>query len=370
MVSTHTEPARFRRILRIAAILMAFVVAVVVLLLWLAGTFARKVETSTSRLGNTRPIGTARVVEVVARTLPVEETAVGAIQPVHRIDIASRILARVLEVDVIAGQSVKKGDVLVRLEETDLASRRSQAESAVAQAQSVVDQARSETLRLRPAFEKNAVSGVELDRAESALKGAEANLARTQQALTEAETVVSFATIQSPIDGQVVDKRVNSGDTVSPGQVVVTVLDPTRMQLVASVRESLSRYLSVGGSVSVRVDVLDHACSGIVSEIVPESEAASRTFQVRVTGPCPEGVHAGMFGRLSIPVGDETVILIPKDSVRVVGQLECVDVASNGARERRAIRSGRTIEGQLEVLSGLVAGEKIVVDAAVANERR
>ena len=142
----------------------------------------------------------------------------------------------------------------------------------------------------------------------------------------------------------------------------MTVLDPKRMQMVASVRESLSRYLTVGGEVSVRVDVLDHVCSGTVSEIVPEAESASRTFQVKVTGPCPEGVYAGMFGRLSIPVGEETVLLIPREAVRTIGQVECVDVAAEGARHRRAVRLGRSIEGQIEVLSGLAAGEKIVVD--------
>jgi RND family efflux transporter MFP subunit len=364
-VTVPPQRKRLPRALTASAVLALSALGVVVLMLWLDGAFQSKISRQGAHAAAGRPIGTGRVIELVARTLPVEETAVGAIQPVHRVEVASRLLARALEVNVTAGQSVAKGDVLVRLEDTDLNSRRAQAESAVAQEQAAVDQARSEEARLRPAFEKHTVSGLELDRAVSAVKGAEANLSRMKQALTEAETVLEFATIRSPIDGKVVDKRVNSGDTVSPGQVVVTVLDPAHMQLVASVRESLARYLAVGGTVFVKVDVLDHACAGTVSEIVPEAESASRTFQVKVTGPCPAGVYAGMFGRLSIPVGDETVLLIPKESVRTIGQVECVDVAADGARQRRAVRLGRTIDGQLEVLSGLVAGEKIVVDSAV-----
>jgi RND family efflux transporter MFP subunit len=363
----HPAHRRLPRWLTATAVLLAFTVGVVVLMLWLVGAFKPKIAIEGAATTAVRAIGSGRVVQVVARTLPLEETAVGAIQPVHRVEIASRLLARVLEVNVIAGQHVAKGEVLVRLEETDLNARRAQAESAVAQAQAALDQARIEESRLRSAFEKNAVSAIEMDRSANALKGAEANLARMKQTLTEAETIMEYATIKSPIDGTVVDKRVNVGDTASPGQVVVTVLDPKRMQMVASVRESLSRYLTVGGSVSVKVDVLDHACSGTVSEIVPESESTSRTFQVKVTGPCPEGVYAGMFGRLSIPVGEETVLLIPREAVRTVGQVECVDVAVDGARQRRAVRLGRTIEGQIEVLSGLVAGEKIVVDAPATS---
>ncbi len=348
-------------------ILFSFAIGVFVLMLWLVGAFQPKLSGAAATSPVLRNIGSGRIVEVAVRTLPLEETAIGAIQPVHRVELASRLLARVLEVNVNAGQHVSKGEVLVRLEDIDLKARRAQSEASVAQAQAAVDQAHVEEARLRGAFDKNAVSAIEMDRAANALKGAEANLARAKQSLTEAETIMEYATIRSPIDGAVVDKRVNTGDTVSPGQVVVTVLDPKRMQLVASVRESLSRFLTVGGTVSVRVDAVEHACPGTVSEIVPEAESSSRTFQVKVTGPCPEGVYAGMFGRLSIPVGEETVLLIPREAIRTVGQIECVDVATSGVRQRRSVRLGRKMEGEVEILAGLVAGERIVVDAQASG---
>lgn len=350
--------------LRMAIVLVVFGAAVVVMMMWLIGSFKPKIsEVHGGPDRVLRSIGGGRVVEVASRRLPVEETAVGTIQPVHRVEVASRLLARAVEVNVTAGQMVTAGEVLVRLEDSDLRARRSQAESGVAQAQAALDQARAEESRTRAAFETKAIAGIEMDRATNALKGAEANLARVRQAETEAKTILEYATIRSPIDGKVVDKRVNTGDTVTPGQVVVTVLDPTRMQLVASVRESLSRRLKVGETVSVKVDVMEHACPGTVSEIVPEAEAASRTFQVKVTGPCPEGVYAGMFGRLAIPVGEEEVLLIPRAAVRSVGQLQCVDVAAEGYRQRRAVRLGRVMGAEVEVLSGLRAGEMVVADS-------
>ncbi len=345
-------------------VVVAFAAGVVVLMLWLVGTFKPKVGAADGAIATRRVPAGAKIVEVMARTIPREETAVGTIQPVHRVELASRILARAIEVNVTAGQAVSKDEVLVRLEDTDLRARLAQSQSAVSQAQAALDQARIEEARTRAAAERKAVAEIELERMVNALRAAEANLARAMQAQTEAATVLEYATIRSPIDGTVVDKRVNTGDTVSPGQVVVTMLDPTHMQLVASVRESLSRRLTVGGAVSVKVDVLDHACTGTVSEIVPEAQGASRTFQVKVTGPCPEGVYAGMFGRLSIPVGEESVLLIPSGAVRTVGQMDCVDVVSGESLVRRAIRLGRTIDGELEVLSGLRAGEMIVTDAA------
>ena len=345
-----------------SAVLLVFAVAVAALMMWLVGSFKPKIDPHAGAVAQPRPVGSARVIEITPVTLPRTETAVGTIQPVHRVEIASRILARVLEVNVTAGQSVAKGDILARLEDTDLKSRLSQAQSAVSQAQAALDLARIEESRMRNAFEKNGVAAIDLDRAVNGLKGAQAALSRAQQAEEETQTIMEYAVIKSPIDGSVIDKRINAGDTVSPGQVIVTVLDPTRMQLVASVRESLSRRLSVGGSVSVKVDVMDHACTGTVSEIVPEALGASRTFEVKVTGPCPSGVYAGMFGRLIIPVGDEDVLLVPRDAIQTIGQVDCVDVAVGDIRTRRAVRLGREIDAKIEIISGLAAGERIIAD--------
>lgn len=363
MASTHPKH-RLPRWLTTTAVLVVFAAAVLVLMMWLVGAFKPKIEAAAGPESELRPIGNGRVVEVASRTLPREETAVGTVQPVHRVEVASRLLARALEVNVTAGQHVTQDEVLVQLEDTDLRAKLAQAEAGVAEAQASLDQARLEESRLRAASAQNAVGAIELDRAVSAVKRAEAALAGAGHARDEAETVLGYATIRSPIDGTVVDKRVETGDTVTPGQTVVTLLDPERMQLVANVRESLSRRLKVGGSVMVKVDVLDHSCAGTVSEIVPQAEGASRTFQVKVTGPCPEGVYAGMFGRLLIPVGEETVLMIPRDAVRTVGQVDCVDVARGDNRLRRAVRLGRDFDDQVEVLSGLNAGERIVVDPA------
>lgn len=361
MAATRSVSA-FPRWLAATGVLMLFTVGVAGLMLWLVGAFEPKIRTNERPSAPSIPAG--RAVAVVARTIPLIETAVGTIQPVHRVEVASRLLAQALEVNVIAGQKLARDDVLVRLDDTDLRARLAQARAAVDQAEAALNQARIEEARIRSVYERGAGSAIELNTAVNTLKGAEAAFARARQAQTEAETVLSFATIRSPIDGTVVDKRVNTGDTVAPGQVVVTLLDPTRMQMVASVRESLSRRLSVGDTVSVSVDVLDHPCSGTVSEIVPEAMGASRTFQVKVTGPCPQGVYAGMFGRLLIPVGEESVLLIPTKSVRRVGQLDCVDVISGDVRLRRAVRLGRTLDGEVEVLAGLTQGESIAIDSA------
>lgn len=363
MTHAPTTPRRLPTWASTAGILSIFAIGVAVLMLWLVGTFKPKVTTHT-RAPHERALGQASTLTVERRTSPSIEVVTGTVEAVHRVDLASRLLARAVDVRAIAGQRVAKGDVLVRLDASDLLARRAQAEAAVAEAQAHVDQAGLEESRLRSAFDKNAVSSIEMDRAKNARIAAEASLARVSQSLNEATSVLDFATITSPIDGIIVDKRVNTGDTISPGTVVVTLLDPTRMQLVASVRESLARSLGVGTKVGLSIDAASLQCEGTISEIVPEADTASRSFTIKVTGSFPTSVLPGMFGRVSLTTADESILTVPLRAVRTIGQVHSVDVVINGARRQRSVRLGRTLTDQVEIISGLSPGEQIVLDAA------
>jgi RND family efflux transporter MFP subunit len=345
---------------------LSFLFVVVLLMIWLAGGFHPKIDDGPgppvvpAASDRTLP-ASARTVAARVLQMPRIETAVGTVRAVHEAAVASKLLAKVIEVNVTAGKPVKANDVLIRLDDADLRARAEQAEAMVRSAESQRGQARIEFDRIEELARKGAASKIELDRVSSALATAEAELQRAEQAATEAQTVLSYATVRAPMDGVVIDKRVEAGDTVTPGQILLTLFDPTRMQLVASVRESLTHRLKVGQTIGVRIDSLTHTCDGRVSEIVPEAESASRTFAVKVTGPCPPGVYSGMFGRLLIPLDDESVLVIPNEAVRRVGQLELIDVVDGARVHRRAVKLGRSFGDDVEVLSGLRAGEQVLL---------
>jgi RND family efflux transporter MFP subunit len=364
MASRKQSLERWARWLGRAAVSLGFAAGVVALILWLAGKFEPKVSESTV----TAPAqgsdlqGVAAPVRVVS--LPLHESAIGTIRAVHETSVGSKLLARVVEISLKAGQPVKSGDVLVRLDDTDLQAKLQQAQAALNAADAHRAQAVADEKRDAQLAKQRVVSQQEYEKAATVLKSAEAELRRAQEAVKEVQATLDWATIRSPLDGVVIDKKVDTGDLVTPGQILVTLFDPTRMQLVASVRESLAHRLQVGQTIDVQVDVLAKVCSGTVSEIVPEAQAASRAFQVKVMGPCPAGVYTGMFGRIRIPLQEEQVLVIPKNAVRHVGQLELVEVAEQGHALRRAIRTGRTLGNDVEVLSGLREGEKVVVPEA------
>jgi len=348
---------------------LVFLVVVVLLMVWLAGGFHRKIDRSSSQSQAasgppSEPSAGAETAQVRLMQVPRVEQAVGTVRAVHETAVAAKLLAKIMEVNITAGQTVHKGDVLIRLDDEDLAARVEQAQSSASAARSARDQARIEYDRIRQLMEQAAASQIEWDRVQSALKTAEAELQRAEQAVNESRTVFGYATIRAPLDGVVIDKRVEVGDTATPGQILLTLYDPTRMQLVASVRESLTRRLQVGQTIGVNIETIGHTCDGQVSEIVPEAEAASRTFLVKVTGPCPPGVYTGMFGRLLIPLDDESVLVIPRSAVEQVGQLELVQVVEDDRLRRRAVKLGRHLGDEVEVLSGLREGERVVVRQA------
>ena len=305
-----------------------------------------------------------RVVPVQVISLPLSESAVGTIRAVHETSIGSKLLARVVEVNLKAGQKVHAGDVLIRLDDTDLQAKLQQAKAAVSSAQAAHAQASADEKRYAQLVQSRTVSQQQYDSAVAALRSAEADLHRTQAGVNAVQADLDCATIRSPIDGTVIDKKVNVGDMVTPGQMLVTLFDPKHMQLVASVRESLTHRLQIGQSIGVQVEGLNKQCSGTVSEIVPEAQSASRSFQVKVTGPCPAGIYSGMFGRILIPLQEERVLVIPRQAVQEVGQLELVEVVTNGQVSRRTIRTGRILDENVEVLSGLSEGERVVVPNA------
>lgn len=340
---------------------VAATLGVTLLLVYLSGYFHRKVGSGgvaerSATTGNYLTVPVRRIEQ------PRFETAVGTVKPIHEIAVASNLLARVIDVRVKAGQPVAQGELLVKLDDADLIARVRQAEAALQAAEARRERALSAQARTERLLSGSAVSKSDHEAAVAEAQLSVAEVARQQQALQEAQVVLAYAEIKAPVAGTIVDRRVETGDTVSPGQILLTMYDPGRMQLVARVRESLAQQLQVGQRIKAQLESMGYACEATISEIVPEATAASRSFQVKVTGPCPPGVYSGMFGRISIPLEPEQLLVIPESAVRRVGQLTLVDVQSDGKVVRRSVQLGRQVGSDVEVLAGLSEGQTVVIN--------
>lgn len=363
MTTTMKAVSRFglRLVLPVAAILL--------LMLWVTGTFHRgTVEGKTQALPaeRTENLSTAMV---AAQTWPVVFEATGTVRAEQLATVTSRVVASVLAVRVAAGRRVASGETVVLLDDRDMRRRVDQAREAVHVAEANLAQAQSDHHRDKALFDQKVIPAYEFEHTETSLKTADATLRRLQQAQQEAEVALSYSAIRSPFAGVVVDKLAEVGDLAAPGKPLFSIYQEGRLWLEAAVPEEMVSRIRLGSPVTVRVDACGRLLQGTVAEVVPSSDPSTRTVAVRARLKDSRNLIPGMFGRLLIPAEDEKVLAVPASAVIRAGQLTMVDVVQAGRVQRRSVQLGRAAEDWLEIYSGLEAGEVVVVRAAPSAPR-
>ncbi|TLU67727.1 efflux RND transporter periplasmic adaptor subunit [Thalassotalea litorea] len=335
--------------------------ALLLAIAWLAGTFNDQVAPDEL----TPPAQTYRSpYQVKLQQLDDFETFPAALQARDATLVSSRILSRIETINVRAGQRIEKGDVLITLNSSDLDARVSQAKSQISAVKARADEASRNLKRVQQLQQKGLVSKSELDNASANARQTTAQLQGAQQALQEAQSALSYATIKSPISGRVVDRIAEPGDMATPGQTLLSLYNPSSLQVVANIRESVALGLSIGNQVQVTIDSLQQTLNGTVGEIVPAADANARSFEVKTDIEFNPQLLPGLFARVLVNTGKIDKLLIEKDYLRRFGQMDMVWVANNDQLTRRYVRIGRTIGDHVEVISGLSSGETIVLPDA------
>jgi multidrug efflux system membrane fusion protein len=353
--------------------------------LWVAGCGESARESKPA--ASAPPVGVSTVT-VAEREWPSIYEAAGTVRARTSAVIAAKWMGYVREVKVQAGDRVRDGQLLVTLDARDLDvnSRRAEAalaevrssvpeaDSAVAGAKANLDLAQSTFNRMQDLWNKKSISNQEFDEASAKLKGAQAahemararrvqldaQAARVQQDVRATDVARSYAEITAPFAGIVTAKSVDPGTLALPGVPLMTIEREGAYRLEASVEESRLSAIRVGQPVSVTLDGVDRTLEARVSEIVPAVDAASRSYTVKIDLPSLPALRSGVFGRAAFPLGGRSALTIPAGAVTERGQLQTVLVAENGAAHTRLITAGQKSKDQVEVLSGLAAGEKVI----------
>jgi len=289
------------------------------------------------------------------------EEAVGTLKAASRTEISARVLAPIERIRVRAGQRVLEGDELIVLDRRALETQKSQSQASLVAAEAAVRQAESNFTRDSQLVTSKTISQEQFDQTKTNVEVARAQLNHAKQALAEAEVMLTYAVIHAPKSGIIVDRLAEEGDMARPGAPLLVLYDPTSLRLEAPVKENLAVKLRVGDELPVRVDALNRTVTARVDEIVPQAEAASRSFLVKVAMPKQEGLFEGMFGRLLIPAGKRRHLCLATAAIEKIGQLEMVEVVdADNQLHRRFIQTGRLgMPGRVEVISGLEAGERV-----------
>jgi RND family efflux transporter MFP subunit len=280
------------------------------------------------------------------------EEVVGTVRSKLRAAVEPKVSGRVLEYTAVPGEMVKAGDLLATLDAREIQAK-------VDQAKAVLDQARRDFARQEKLIVTNATTRQEFDAAQARVKVGEA-------AVIEAETMMSYAKVTAPFDGVVTRKLAEVGDLAMPGKPLLEMEAPTDLRFEANLPEALLGSMQLGAKMKVKVSSVEKPLEAVVSEIAPVADAASRTFLVKLDLPAAEGLRAGQFGRVSVPVAEVMLLLVPQSAVMKRGQMELVFVVSDGKAALRLVKTGKSLNGQVEILSGLEEGEQVVTSDPVA----
>jgi RND family efflux transporter MFP subunit len=296
-----------------------------------------------------RPAERVAVVTVVEDSAPRVIAVPGEVRAADRAVLAAKVAGNVQELAVKLGQTVRAGDVLIRLSAPEYGAQLERARTALAQAERELD--RDQRLLM---------GGVTTD---DAVRFGEERLRSAQAAFAEAEAMLAYTEIKAPFDGLIAARPVNRGDLVMPGQALITLDLVGPREVIAQVPASLVGKLSLGATVRV-LNGGDDAVEATVSEIASASDAATRSVAVVLTLPEGNRWAPGQFVTVELSGDVVKQRLVPVGAVRVLGQMENVFVVSEGRAQMRLVQAGRVTDGLVEILAGLEPGERIVAAPA------
>jgi RND family efflux transporter MFP subunit len=356
MNSPHTQQAKTMK-----KIIMPMLALIILLLMvaWLAGSFNSKVlpgfEKASSESVNattfTVKSSTERVFESIAASITAKQATI----------ISSRLLARIDKINVRSGDNVKKGDVLITLENNDLSSSVIQASEQVNAMAARYTEAKQNFQRAEELFTKKIASQFDLDKSKADYQSIKAELTAAKQNLAQAQTTLSYATLRAPIDGKIIDRFAEPGNTAQAGEKLLSLYNPLSLRIEAQVREQLALTLTQGQSIAIELPTIKQKLTGLVEEIVPAANTGSRSFLIKVSLTYQENLLPGMYARLLIPAGNIEKLYVPDSSVSHAGQLDFVNVLIDGQSQRRFVRLGESAKpGFSSIISGLTEGDVIV----------
>ena len=318
----------------------------------------------------------------------------GVVEALRQTGIAAQVSGAVVQLDVKAGDRVRAGQLLLRIDAraADQASLASDAQVRAAQA--AQDVATKEYERQQQLHAQRFISAAALDRARAEYQAALAQAQAQSAQAGAARTMSGLHVVRAPYAGVVSEVSVTLGDMALPGRPLLTLYDPTALRVAAAVPQSALGLLPAPAPVAapvgkspaaapaatpVRVELATLPAAERMQtpravQVLPAADAATHTMTVRADlPPGLAGVVPGQFARLWLP-GDGTGrgagVWLPASAVVRRAELAGVYVPdAQGRPLLRQVRLGRTQGSEVEVLSGVAAGERVAVDAQAAAAR-
>jgi len=289
-------------------------------------------------------------------SIEVTVTATGELQPVYKVDVGTQVSGIVEHIYVDFNSVVKKGQLLAELDRSNLNEQLTQAKTSVSNAQSNLTLAQQQYDRIKTLYDNKAATLESYESAVNSLNLAKNQLKTAQSDLSRAQTNLSYATIYSPIDGVIMDKAVEEGQTVASSFSTPTLFtianDLTQMQVEAKVDEADIGEVKAGQPVTFTVDAFpDDVFTGTVKEVRINPTVTSNvvTYTVIINAPNPETkLFPGMTANVSITTKKESGVCIPLTALYA-----SIDPESMKILEKKGYTFKSLYKNQEELTQGL-----------------
>ena len=301
-------------------------------------------------------------------------TASGKTEAESSANLSTRMMGYVTKVHVKTGQKVAAGQLLVSINSSDLEAKKAQVDASILQATAGYNSAKKDYDRFVNLFAQQSASQKELDDMTSRYEMAKAGLAGAKQMRNEVMAQFSYSNITAPFSGEVTNTFIKEGDMANPGMPLVSIEGASRMQVTAMVSESDITKITNGMPVKIMVKSLNKEVSGKVSEVSGSAKNTGGQYLVKVTlNSNDKSILSGMFVNVQFPISNTTKseitvksekVMVPESALVKQGQLTGIYTIANGKTAiLRWVRTGKTYDNQVEILSGLSASEQYIVSS-------
>ncbi|MCM8570029.1 efflux RND transporter periplasmic adaptor subunit [Gramella jeungdoensis] len=292
----------------------------------------------------------------------------GKIEAVNNAKLSTRMMGYVDKINVEIGDKVRKGQLLVSINNSDLQAKLAQVNAKITEAQAAYNNAEKDYNRFKNLFEENSASQKELDDVTANYEMAKARLEAARQMKNEVQAQFTYVNIRAPFSGVITNKFAEEGDMANPGMPLVAMEAPGAFEVRATVPESEVSSIKEGTEVNVNVKTLDKTIKGVISEVSASAKNTGSQYPVKISlEDTGDEIRSGMYVSVEVPVKQETAserVLIPSAAVVHRGALTGIyTVSSQNTALLRWLRLGKSYGDQVEVLSGLKADEKYIIDA-------
>lgn len=319
-------------------------------------------------------------------------TATGTIEAVTTVEVGTQVSGIIDKIYVDYNSPVKRGQVIAELDKTNLVSELNSANSNLQGARSDLNYQQANYNRQRTLFEKGLISANDFESARLALEQAQSVLSQRQEAVNKARTNLGYATITSPIDGIVLSKAVEEGQTVASSfntpTLFTIVKDMTDMRVIADVDEADIGEVREGQRVTYTVDAYpSEVFQGTVTQVRNEATTTNNvvTYEVVISAPNPDlKLKPGLTANVTVYTLEQpNVVSVPSKALRFTPTKEMLQpgqkIVDCNAKKKLWVREGNTFKAygvsvrisngtRTQIVSGIKEGTEVIVDIAEATD--